>query len=127
MQPTIVHLTHDLARDSTHLPWAACGKVSLDLAHTSDIQNVTCKACLNSIAGKKLLGGPLKPVTIHLTHDLARNSEDLPWMACGKLVLDGTHTREIRSVTCKACLNSVAGKKLRQKSQGNHPQDSQDA
>ncbi|WP_198806865.1 hypothetical protein [Leptolyngbya sp. BL0902] len=112
MKLATVHLTHELAQTSADLPWAACGKVALDLAHTLDIQSITCKACLKSIAGKKLLGEPLKPVTVHLIHELAQTSDDLPWMACGKLVLDGSHTSDIRDVTCKACLKSVAGQKL---------------
>ncbi|MFH7244315.1 MAG: hypothetical protein ACHWZW_15870 [Spirulina sp.] len=120
MKPATVHLTHDLAQNLVD-HWSACGKVALDaVAHTSDIQRVTCKACLNSVAGKKLLGEPLKPVTIHLTHDLAQTSADLPWMACGKLVLDGTHTLDIQDVTCKACLKSVAGQK---RLQNLHPQE----
>lgn len=112
MKSATVHLTHKLAQTSADLPWAACGKVALDLAHTLDIQHVTCKACLNSVAGKKLLGKPLKPVTVHLTHDLARNSDD-HWAACGKVLLDAAaHTSDIRDVTCKACLKSIAGQKL---------------
>lgn len=54
----------------------------------------------------------MKPATVHLTHALARDATDLPWMACGKVVLDAPHTLEIHNVTCKACLNSAAGKSL---------------
>jgi hypothetical protein len=92
----------------------ACGKLVLDAPHTLDIRDVTCKACLNSVAGKQLLGEPLNPVTVHLTHDLAQTSDNLPWMACGKLVHGGAHTLNIRDVTCKACLKSLAGQKLLQ-------------
>lgn len=121
MKPATVHLTHELARDATDRHWSACGKVVLDAAaHTLEIHNVTCKACLNSIAGKTLLGEPLKPAIVHLTHELARDADDLPWMACGKVVLHAPHTLDIRDVNCKACLNSVAGKKLLKAVQDGH-------